>query len=323
MSIDLEHHASDLPEKPDTPGHTASTATRDVVPAESPENTPAPLSEPDARELTATISGIIVGYWIDLPNLLREAHDRQAWAAMGYRSWGEYISAEFSGALAGQPRDRKRAVHQELRELGGSTRDIAEITGVSNDTVHRDTRATVSGETVAGHDGRERPATAPRDTEPADSPESAASHDGRQRPTRSASPTGSEVIDAELVDDGADEDEGTSPAEPAKANSAMHWPHVDTDQCPNEDSSAGPTQPATPKPRRKPVGDTALDTGWAIRRDIEKAQRVVADERHPANRRQVARGLRGHLEFAQRVIPELLDQLADLNPNHTTEEDAA
>lgn len=49
------------------------------------------LDEDEARKLTATIKAHAGVLW----RLLKEAHDGQAWRAMGYDSWAEYLRTEF------------------------------------------------------------------------------------------------------------------------------------------------------------------------------------------------------------------------------------
>jgi hypothetical protein len=49
------------------------------------------MSAAEAKELTARIKAQIDG----VAELILEAHDRRAWAALGYRSWERYIKSEF------------------------------------------------------------------------------------------------------------------------------------------------------------------------------------------------------------------------------------
>lgn len=52
----------------------------------------APLSKPQARKITDQINAKSGELWA----LLKEANDRQAWAALGYKSWRDYAVSEFS-----------------------------------------------------------------------------------------------------------------------------------------------------------------------------------------------------------------------------------
>lgn len=96
-----------------------------------------PLSENEARELTAKIYGAIEVAW----ELIAEAYQRRADKAMGYGSWDEYCQAEFNGARLRLPREERQEKVRSLRESGLSTRAIASATGTSYDTVQRDLKA--------------------------------------------------------------------------------------------------------------------------------------------------------------------------------------
>lgn len=50
------------------------------------------MNEAEARAITAQIKSAAEDLW----NLLYEAHERQAWQALGYRTWEEYVSTEFA-----------------------------------------------------------------------------------------------------------------------------------------------------------------------------------------------------------------------------------
>jgi hypothetical protein len=231
------------------------------------------LSEWEARELTAKISGVLVSL-AELPLLLRQAHDRAAWKAMNYRSWGEYISCEFEGALSALSRERKREIHQELKALGGSTRDIAAVTGSSQPTVWRDTESTDSAESVNGHDGRTQPAH-------------------RASETYTPREPGPEVVDAEIVAESSDT--------PLAATLAT-LREAETHRVPARQE---------PQRRRRPITDAAADAGWEIRKAHERAMRVLADDRYPRNAEQVALALRGHLLFAVETAAAALEKLGN------------
>jgi hypothetical protein len=63
------------------------------------------------------------------------------------------------------------------------------------------------------------------------------------------------------------------------------------------------------KPKRSSLNDAAGRSGWEFRKAIERLERIVADDRFPANREQVAAHLRGHLTYAVEVCQDLLDRL--------------
>src|ERR1700678_1288895 len=64
---------------------TSRTPTHDT------ENVAPPLSEAEARSLTDRIKAGVQQTF----ELLFEAHERRAWAVLGYRSWEQYVRREF------------------------------------------------------------------------------------------------------------------------------------------------------------------------------------------------------------------------------------
>ena len=64
---------------------------------------------------------------------------------------------------------------------------------------------------------------------------------------------------------------------------------------------------------RRPLPDFAKDSGWKLRRDVERLERIFADDRFSAYEAQVAASVRGHLEYAAQVCQDLLGQI-----NHPT-----
>lgn len=101
-------------------------------------------------------------------DLLGEAFDGQAWAALGYVSWEAYCAAELPElAQLRMPLEERRAAVAELRGRGMSTRAIAAPLGLSVGTVHSDLKA--AGDqlaTVTSLDGRQRPGAATRTPKP-------------------------------------------------------------------------------------------------------------------------------------------------------------
>lgn len=125
-----------------------------------------PLTEPEARELTAEIRADVQ----ELLPKIRTAYQRRADLALGYASWDAYCDAELSG-LRMSIADRPEAV-AALRSDGMSVRAIAAGLGISKSAVGREL-ATVPGGTVpdriTGTDGKERPASRPA-SKPAETP---------------------------------------------------------------------------------------------------------------------------------------------------------
>ncbi len=70
-----------------------------------------------------------------------------------------------------------------------------------------------------------------------------------------------------------------------------------------------------PKPKkatkRQPLVPFTKSAGWALRRAVERIERIVDDDRFAANRGQVAAHLSGHLEYTVRACQEVLDRITD------------
>ncbi len=69
-----------------------------------------------------------------------------------------------------------------------------------------------------------------------------------------------------------------------------------------------PTKPAPAKKgrKRRPITDAARDTGWALRKEVEKVERILADDRFASNKDQVAAHLHGHLTYAVETLQRAL-----------------
>lgn len=63
---------------------------------------------------------------------------------------------------------------------------------------------------------------------------------------------------------------------------------------------------------RQPLPDFANKTGWAIRKEAEKLERIAADDRLTENKDVVAAHLRGHLHHTVKVCQDLLARLDKL-----------
>ncbi len=66
---------------------------------------------------------------------------------------------------------------------------------------------------------------------------------------------------------------------------------------------------APAKPRRSSLVDTADRAGWEFRRAVERMERIVTDDRFPANREQVAVHLNDHLLYALEVCQDLVHHM--------------
>jgi transposase-like protein len=99
-------------------------------------------SETTARALTDQLRQSLAVSW----ELLVEAYQRRAWAALGYQSWDAYTDAELGEVRLRLPREERREVVASMTEAGMSTRAIGSALGVNEATVSRD-RARVANAT--------------------------------------------------------------------------------------------------------------------------------------------------------------------------------
>jgi len=118
------------------------------------------LTAEQARELTDRIKIAVEGTW----QLVKQAYETRAWAALGYLSWDDYCTREFGTSRLRLPREERQEVVASLRESGLSLRAIESVTGVTRKTVIKDLRQVVEspppggGEIVTGTDGKSYPA---------------------------------------------------------------------------------------------------------------------------------------------------------------------
>ena len=105
----------------------------------------ASISTADAERLASRIGlrlESMADSWSGALPLIREAIDREAFRALGYRSHGDFIADRFGNALSKLGMDLRREVTRELSDAGLSTRAIAPVVGVSQKTVVQDIQAT-------------------------------------------------------------------------------------------------------------------------------------------------------------------------------------
>lgn len=154
----------------------------------------AEMTPDEARQVTDRIRTALGVAW----ELVADAYQRRAWAAMGYGSWDAYTSAEFGAARLRLPREERREVVASLRDAGLSIRAIAAATGMDGRTVRRDLTA---GEANASPQLPPEDDTAPPADDPSgvaqgnhatpepDSPPPAIQGvDGKTYPSRAANP---------------------------------------------------------------------------------------------------------------------------------------
>lgn len=116
-------------------------------------------SADEARHLTERIKVLVEGAW----DLIKQAYEERAWAALGYPSWDDYCSREFGTSRLRLPREERQEVVLSLRESGMSTRAIAAATGQSKSQVDRDLAGVPNGTPapVLGTDGKQYQPTRP------------------------------------------------------------------------------------------------------------------------------------------------------------------
>lgn len=107
-----------------------------------------PITLEAARRLTDRIK-LLAGAVADgIDRLVERIHEAQAsevHIVLGYRSWAEYVEAEFAGLLPRLGREPRRELTTALAESGLPTRSIASVTGVSKSQVAND--LSTSGQT--------------------------------------------------------------------------------------------------------------------------------------------------------------------------------
>lgn len=116
------------------------------------------LTSSQARELTDRIRITLDGLW----DLVIEAFNGRAHAALGYSSWDAYCNAEFGSNRIKLPREERQETVRSLREAGLSLRAISSATGAAYNTVMRDAKVTQneSPSPSVGTDGKTYPAPA-------------------------------------------------------------------------------------------------------------------------------------------------------------------
>ena len=96
------------------------------------------MTKTEARSITERIRSSVD----DLAGLLDEAHGREAWRSLGYKSWGAYIDGEF---------DFSRRHSYRLLEQAKAMRQIEEATGEHVHITRRDAAEIVKDGTIVTH----------------------------------------------------------------------------------------------------------------------------------------------------------------------------
>lgn len=66
---------------------------------------------------------------------------------------------------------------------------------------------------------------------------------------------------------------------------------------------------AAAAPKRRPLTDQSSEAGWELAKTVEKVERIITDDRFPANRAQVTNHLKQHLINSIETLNTLLNAL--------------
>ena len=124
------------------------------------------LTEEEAERLTTDIShklGIIADNTEAVMPLIREAIERNAYAALGYPSHGAYVAERFGDTLTRLEVAQRRDLVRELTAAGMSNRATGAVLGVNEKTVRNDLRTGADNSApdlpvkITGQDGKAYP----------------------------------------------------------------------------------------------------------------------------------------------------------------------
>ena len=242
-------------------------------------------SEATARALTDQLRQSLTIAW----DLLVEAYQRRAWAALGYPSWDAYTDAELGETRLRLPREQRREVVASMTEAGMSTRAISSALGVSKNTVTEDRQQVSQFGTPAE----------PIDAEVIEeSPLKAPAEQMRQELGLPEPDPLAERIARELA--AADEDYA---AQARVAYIQSGGPVLGTD---------GKTYTVTPKPaaqRRRPLPQSFWEAAYDLTKVTERIERLADDDRFPQNADEVAARHRNDLVRATDALQGVVNRL--------------
>jgi hypothetical protein len=234
------------------------------------------LSADEAERLSSRISvrlDTASDNWSGALQLIREAIMGAAYAALGYRSHGDYVADRFGGSLSKLGIELRREVVRELSDAGLSTRAIAPVFGLSNKTIHQDIHSELLPEVTP------EPELEPEfDPTPVLPP-----HDDGWI---AADPATGEVVEPDHI---------------------TVTEHTVTEKVKTVTGLDGKTYPAAAPtaPRRSSLIDDARNAGWQLRKAIERLERIHQDDRFTKNKVEILAALQPHLDFATETISGL------------------
>lgn len=236
------------------------------------------LTEAEARRLTERIRSAldrVSTAWVDLAERITEAYQRRADLALGYGSWSEYAEAELKPA-EGLAADVRRQLVGMLSAQGMSTRAIAPTVGVSVATAKRDVQVA--------------------------QPEPPAAHER-------VDPATGEVLDLdthrrEVLTDAEQNGHIVALTGPASVTTPGRVVGLDG-------KTYARPEPKTTEPRRAALPPMVQSAGWDLTKSIERLQRLAADDRFNAHKKEMAPHLRSHLTSAIEACQDLLDRISN------------
>ncbi len=204
-------------------------------------------------------------------DLLDAAQAEQDHVALGYANWPAYVAGEFADALAGLSTAARRPAVVALAEGGLSTRAIAEIAGVDQSTVVRDRQ--VMHHASPGGAGPVRSA--------------------KLEQRRAFFGSDKEMGDAEVIADAGGDDLGAALSaareqdDLSRGNVVANLPEK---RVTGTDGKSYPSRAEPCKPRRSPLPDSYRSALWDLQKSIERLEKLHADDRFQANRKELANG---------------------------------
>ncbi|HET6915312.1 MAG TPA: helix-turn-helix domain-containing protein [Acidimicrobiales bacterium] len=247
-------------------------------------------SEETARALTVALRQSLTTSW----DLLVEAYQRRAWAALGYESWDAYTDAELGETRLRLPREQRREVVASMTEAGMSTRAIGSALGVDPMTVSRDRSAGVAKATP----------DEPIDAEIVDDYADLASGTDEQF----------EAAIQEARDDG-DLSRDHLAEKIARELAASDDSYAEQAATPAPTSvlgTDGKTYNVAPKPaaqRRRPLTESFWQAAYDLSKVTERIARLADDDRFPQNAEQVATANRSDLLRAIDALQGVVNRL--------------
>lgn len=226
-------------------------------------------TEATARALTDQLRQSLSLSW----ELLVEAYQRRAWAALGYESWDAYTDAELGETRLRLPREQRREVVASMTEAGMSTRAIGSALGVADQTVRADQRR------VRDFTQQE---SEPIDAEIVDEPDD----------------LGDRIARELAAADESYAEQATSTVGPEPTRSVL--------------GTDGKTYTTTPKPatpKRRALTQAFWEAAYDLTKVTERIARLAADDRFPQNAEQVAASHRSDLLRAIDALQGVVNRL--------------